>query len=265
MAETINSHKKIKIFKCPDCAQRYTSLNYLIKHVAKEHKESIKDGMSVKQYVFNRLHHKDFQLCVICKKNKTKFNENTMRYNRFCSEECRKKAGELAENNLKRKTGKTRSERMSDPETQKELLASKQTSGTYTFSDGKTKINYASSYELDFVKFYDNDYKGDPLDLIECPYTFEYIKDNKKHFYMPDYFIPSLKLIIEIKWAKKEQQVHDTELKEKYREDAVKQSGKFNFIKIRDMDYSDFLRATEILKERNTVDDENFDILFITS
>jgi hypothetical protein len=31
------------------------------------------------------------------------------------------------------------------------------------------------------------------------------------------------------------------------------------------MDYSDFLRATEILKERNTVDDENFDILFITS
>ena len=55
-------------------------------------------------------------------------------------------------------------------------------SGTYTFSDGKTKIDYVGSYELDFLKFYDLELKGSPLGLIECPFTFEYEYEKKRYY-----------------------------------------------------------------------------------
>jgi len=265
MADTIKNHKRVKKFKCYDCGQKYTALCYLIKHVEKEHKDKIPKGMSTKQYIFNKSHKKDYQLCVICKKNKTAFNEQTMRYNRYCSEACRKKAGEIANANLKKKTGKDRSERMSDPDTQKGMLANRKTSGIYTFSNGKTTIGYASSYELEFLKFYDLDFGGDPLDIMECPYSFEYEMDNAKHTYIPDYYIPSANLIIEIKWEKQDNEVHDTERKEPYREDAVRKSGKFNYIKIRGTEYTEFVQVMSIIKERNLDTTGNYDPLFITS
>ena len=112
MSEELKKAKKPKTWKCPDCRNKYTSYNLLAKHVESIHKENIPDGVTTKQYIFNARNHKTFQLCVICKKNKTKWNEEAGRYNRFCSNECKKKAAEIAEQNLKKKTGKTRKERI---------------------------------------------------------------------------------------------------------------------------------------------------------
>ena len=278
MPETIERHKKPKLFKCTECGQRYTSYNLLVRHVEQVHNDVIPEGKSVHQFIFDRRNKINSpKLCVICKKNPVTFNLNTLKYNRFCSEECRKKAGEIAERNLKKKTGKTRSERMSDPETQKQLLANRSTSGTYTFRDGKTKIGYASSYELAFLKFYDLEFLGDPLDLIECPYTFDYIYEGKRHTYIPDYCCNlggnGGILIIEIKDGAKSNQtnqeiINTTQAKETYKDEAVLRSGQYNFIKLRDFGIDDgesaylFTQTMQILRERNS-SNEQFDILFI--
>lgn len=270
--DNLNRHKKPKTFKCPECGQRYTSYYLLVRHASTLHKDKIPEGITVDQWLFDRRNKiTSPKLCVICKKNPVKFNQTTLKYNRFCSEECRKKAGEIAERNLKKKTGKTRSERMSDPDTQRNMLANRGTSGIYTFRDKKTTIGYASSYELDFLKFYDLEFQGDPLDLIECPYTFDYIFDNKKHTYIPDYACNlggnGGILIIEIKDGKLANQtnqaiIDNSQAKEPFKDEAVLRSGIYNFIKIRDMQYDDFVQVMNILKERNA-STESFPPLFI--
>jgi hypothetical protein len=272
MPENIKTHKKPKQFKCTECGQRYTSYNLLVRHVESVHKDVIPEGKSVHQFIFDRRNKINSpKLCVICKKNPVTFNLNTLKYNRFCSVECRKKAGEIAERNLKKKTGMGRKERMSNPDTQKALLANRGTSGTYTFRDGKTTISYASSYELNFLKFYDLVFQGDPLDLIECPYTFDYIYEGKRHTYIPDYCCnlggKGGILIIEIKDGAKANQtnqaiIEGTFAKEIYKDEAILRSGMYNFIKIRDDEYDNFVQVMNILKERNA-SDEKFDILFI--
>jgi very-short-patch-repair endonuclease len=265
--DTIKSHKKPK-YKCPDCSNRYTSAHLLYRHVGTIHKENIPEGVTVKQYCFNRRNNKSFQICVICKKNKTEWNEDTGRYNLYCSEECRKRAGQIAEENLKKKTGKTRKERMADPDTQKSMLKNRSISGTYTFRDSKTTISYVGSYELDFLEFYDREYEGDPLDIIECPLVFNYIYENEKHFYCPDFYIPTLKLIIEIKDGGDNPNNHPhmevDRKKNALKIQAVINSGKYNFIKIANKDYVPFLNAVNILKERNS-SGENFNPLIVLS
>jgi hypothetical protein len=263
--DTIRSHKKPK-FKCPDCHNRYISDTLLYRHVGNIHKDNIPDGVTVKQYCFNRRNNKSFQICVICKKNQTEWNEESGRYNLYCSEACKKRAGEIAEENLKRKTGKTRKERMADPDTQKNMLKNRSISGVYTFSNNAAKIGYVGSYELDFLIFYDKEYGGDPLDILECPLVFDYILENEKHFYCPDFYIPSLKLIIEIKDGgdnpNKHSHIDLDRKKDELKLKTVVDSGKYNFIKIVNKEYVAFIDAANILKERNA-STEDFNPLIV--
>lgn len=256
MSEKLNNYKKAK-FKCPDCKNKYTSLDRLLNHVGTIHKDVIPEGITVKQYCFNRRNNKTFQICVICKKNKTAWNEKTGRYNRFCCEKCKTVAGRIAEENLKKKTGKTRKERLEDPNVQKEMLNNRSISGTYTFSDKITTIPYVGSYELDFLKIYDLEMNLSPLDIIQCPYTFEYIYENEKHFYIPDYYIISLNLIIEIKdtTSTHPKIINIDRVKDSLKIASVEQSKKFNFIKIYNKDYNKFIDLVFILNDRNSSED----------
>ena len=60
--DTIDNYKKPK-FKCPDCKNRYTSMGFLLNHVKLEHGDKIKDGMTPKQYCFNRRNKKAANIC----------------------------------------------------------------------------------------------------------------------------------------------------------------------------------------------------------
>jgi len=193
----------------------------------------------------------------MCKTNKTEWNEQTGKYNRLCKEPaCKKKAGEIAEANLKKKTGKTRKERMSDPEVQREMLKNRANAGTYTFRDAKSTIGYMCSFEFDFLEFYDKEFEGNPVDIVECPVVFEYFFEKEKHFYIPDFYILSLNLIIEIKDGGDDPNNHPKiqavdKPKEKLKEEAVIHNGQYNYIKITNKDYENFINVVNILKERN--------------
>lgn len=67
-----------------------------------------------------------------------------------------------------------------------------------------TNIWYRGSYELDFLEKYYNMYPD-----IQNASSIKYVFNNKKHVYHPDFYIPSLNLIIECKnsyLAKKDKQ-----------------------------------------------------------
>lgn len=267
--ETLQNHKPLK-YKCPDCKNRYTSLAFLLKHVATEHKDNIPEGVTPKQYCFNARNHKDFQLCTICKKNRCAWNEEAGHYNRFCSPECKKKAGEIAERNLVKKIGMTRSERLKKVETQKQMLAGRSISGTYTFSDKKTTLNFVGSFEEDFLRTYDLELNENPLNLLECPFTFEYVYEGERHWYLPDYILIGDKFItiIEIKDGGDDPNTHPKiqavdKVKEKLKDQAIINSKKYNYIKIVNKDYTDFVNLLNLIKERNSSEDNNFQPIII--
>jgi hypothetical protein len=94
-----------------------------------------------------------------------------------------------------------------------------------------TNIWYQGSYELDFLE---NFYNSFP-DIQRAP-SIKYFFDNKNKVYYPDFYIPSLNLIIEIKslyYYKKHKKI--VEIKEK---NVI--SKNFKYIMIMDKNYNEF-------------------------
>jgi hypothetical protein len=92
-----------------------------------------------------------------------------------------------------------------------------------------TKVFYQCSYEYDFLKKYYDKFKD-----IYKGLAIIYYRDNKCHFYYPDFHIPSLNLIIEIKsdW-------YYDEYLDNIKKEATINSG-FNYIMILNKNYSEF-------------------------
>jgi hypothetical protein len=93
-----------------------------------------------------------------------------------------------------------------------------------------TNIYYRGSYELDFLEKY-----HDKLDIINA-LTIKYMFENKQHYYFPDFYIPSLNLIVEIK---NDHLAKYDKLKIEAKKKATIANG-FNYIMIVDRDYSLF-------------------------
>lgn len=94
-----------------------------------------------------------------------------------------------------------------------------------------TNLWYRGSYELDFLEKYYTIFS----DMINNK-TIKYLFEEKLHYYFPDFFIPSLNLIVEIKNS------HLLELQKNKiiaKEKATKEQG-YNYILIVDKDYTKF-------------------------
>jgi len=92
-----------------------------------------------------------------------------------------------------------------------------------------TNIYYRGSYELDFLEKF-----NDKIDIKNAP-SISYFMNNKIYNYFPDFYIPSMNLIVEIKstWILNKQNKEKTKAKEL----ATINNG-FNYIMILDKDYS---------------------------
>jgi len=225
-----------KKFKCPICNLVYISKPALYSHLEKLHNDQL-NGLSPAHFYFNFRNKKDHGSCVICKKE-TEFNEITERYERFCSDKCKKKYKDDFDKKMKEKYGKT--SLADDPDFQAKMLKNRKISGVYTWSDGK-KFDYVGSYELDFLEYLDKVIQLPSIDLFcPCPKVFEYEYLDKKHFYMPDFLISSLNLIIEIKsGTNKHYRERDLEI-EKLKDKVIQNHPDYNYIKVLDKDYREF-------------------------
>lgn len=239
--------QKVKSYKCPSCGMKYKSLTTWGNHVSVHHPECIPQGWSYARYYYYILTGKKNGSCIVCKQE-TDWNEATQKYERFCKNpECKAKYREMFKNRMMKKYGKTTL--LNDPEQQRKMLANRRISGKYTFMNG-VQVGYVGTYEKDFLVMLNTFLQFDPNDLMmPSPHTYEYNYKNPndkehegKHFFIPDAYIPSLNLEIEIKQSTNTHPklLRIDKVKELQKDELMKSIPTVNYIKIVDKDYAEF-------------------------
>ena len=95
----------------------------------------------------------------------------------------------------------------------------------------------------------------------------QYLYGGEKHFYIPDFFIPSLSLEVEIKDGGKNPNTHPKiqsvdKVKEKLKDDIMlSNKATYSYIKITDKDHFKFLNFLEIEKEKFQKGDHSTTVL----
>lgn len=233
----------MKKIQCPFCDEAYTSIDGLYEHVEDEHIEDIPKDYSVSRYLYYLRTGKTEGSCVVCKKPTT-WNETTKKYNRFCSNpKCKEKYRKMFEKRMIGKYGTTTL--LNDPDQQRKMLEHRKISGKYEWSDGTKKV-YTGTYELDFLKMLDVFLNFDSEDVMTpSPHTYYYIYEGEKKFYIPDAYIASLNLEVEVKQGGahpnlKPNMVKIDKVKENLKDEVMKSLKDVDYIKVVDKDYTNF-------------------------
>ena len=253
MEATSSTKKYKKKYKCPYCEVRLERPK-LVQHVQNKHADLIPEGYTALRVVFNYINKKECGHCIICGKE-TPWNEEKGRYERLCnSDECRKAYEKMTRERTKKKYGTDNMQ--GDPryaaEIQKKALANRRISGEYQFSDGG-KVMYVGSYEKKFLEFMDIVMKINSEDIISPGPVMEYMLNGKKHLYLPDFYYIPYNLLIEIKDGQdnrneNQEMMKDNIPKQKAKEKAVIDSGKFNYVKITNNDFSQLISIFAAIK-----------------
>lgn len=247
----------MKIYRCKFCDfnvcynkadKGIRSAKYIMgHHYDTVHQHAIPEHMDGYRYFYFLLTKKEQGSCVICKEE-TAFNKIAMKYSRFCGKEsCKEAYVKIVDERNLQKYGKVH--RLDEEEMQKKMLAGRRISGEYTWSDQSAKFGYTGTYELDFLQFLDQILKWKSCDLMSpSPHSYSYDYDGSSHFYIPDFFIPSLAMEIEIKDDGSAKHISpESRAKDVIKEELMRSaSNYFNFVKIINKNYSEFL---EIVKE----------------
>lgn len=254
-----NNLKQIpKKFKCPDCGEPFTSSGWLIRHIDLNHRDNFfNEKWTPRQYLFHRRNKTNQpSKCVVCRAP-TEWNEETGKYKRLCSNaSCKAELARRAKENMRKMYGQDHL--LNDPEMQRKMLEGRSISGTYKFRDGKTSIGFNSSYEKDFLEFIDTELELQPSIISQCPFTFVYKLDEgdgmKEHAYIPDFWMEDFNLIIEIKDGGDNPNNHPnfaiTRKKEMIKDQTIKGMKKYNYIKIVNKDYNEFIDLIKVLQDR---------------
>lgn len=246
--------------KCPICKKQYPDLASVSEHIETTHNDKIPNNWSGAKYLFFSNHGRTCGKCRICKKE-TDFNEITGKPEIMCkNKKCHEVYRQNFVNNMINKHGKTTL--LNDPEMQKKMLSNRSISKKYKWSDGSEKL-CIGSYEYDFAQFLDVFMNFNSNDVMfPAPMVIEYEYNNDIHFYIPDVYIGSLNLIIEIKDGGNNANTRPSivavdKVKEKAKEQAIKKQGKYNYVKIPNKEYGIFLDTLIKLKDQENVGNEN--------
>jgi hypothetical protein len=244
-----------KTYRCQHCNYNITenktkgikSAKYKMGlHYENTHKELIPPDMTGFRYFYFLLTKKNKGSCVICH-NDTIFNNVAMKYARFCNNPiCKEKYKEERNKRMMKKYGKLYL--LNDPEQQKKMQSGRKIAGIYNWSDNKSNFGFLSSYEKDFLEYLDIKLHWPSSDILApSPHTYSYDYGGKSHYYMPDFFIPSLNLEIEIKSSvRMEKQNPESRAKEIEKDKLMRSlSNLFNYCIIYDKKYEEF---EELLK-----------------
>lgn len=229
---------KVNKFKCPFCNKIYTDKRVLYNHMEKDHPNTIPSGMSPAQYYFNHKYKKEHGSCIMCKKE-TKWNEQAGRYERLCSKKCEEAYREMFRKRMKA-ANKDPDTWMKRPEVQKKMLENRKISGKYKWSDGSKEFVYTGTYEQEFLEFMDIFMHWPSSDIMSpAPQIFPYKIDGVDHFYIPDAYIPSLDLILEIK-SSTNAHYRARDINIEKTKDMILEKSEHKYFKIFDKKYDDF-------------------------
>lgn len=253
--------------KCRFCDAYFFEPDDYVSHLEKKHDAIIPQDMTPWQFSYYLKTGKTHGNCIICKKQ-TEWNEKTHKYYRFCKNPaCKEKYRDTFKKRMIGKYGKV--SLLDEPDHQRKMLENRKISGEYLWSDHHSKIKYTGSYELSFLEFLDKIMNFSPDDIMApSPHTYYYVYENKDHFYIPDFFIPSLNLEVEIKDGGENENKHPKiqavdKVKEKLKDEVMKSNrSTFNYIKIKNKQNMVLLKYLEVAKY-NTIHDIHENIVML--
>lgn len=239
------------MFVCKVCKEKYSTLEGLYSHLEEEHSSLIPPDMSTAHYYYYLKTGRKHGNCVMCK-GPTKFNEKTKKYHRFCDNpKCKQDYKDIVDKRMIGVYGKVNL--LNDPEQQRKMLMNRSISGHYNFN-GVDKP-YVGSYELDFLKTMDLFFDWDPNDIVSpSPHTYYYEYEGTKHFYIPDFYIMSLGLEIEVKDGGDNPNMHhkiqDVDKEKEKLKDKVMHTQNINhYVKLTNKNYYNLFEFFRISKE----------------
>lgn len=234
-----------KTYRDPFSGKTYMSENTCATAVEREHSTQLRAAsVTARQAVFNSRN----RMPILTKSGKsvisgkpTAWNERAGRYERFADD---------GERELYRKTFLERMHRvhgkdhlLDDPDTQRMMLANRSISGTYTFADGAHRT-YTGKEELALLKFLD-EALGWPGADVQCPapQNFRYVDDSgKERFYIPDAYIESLNLIVEVK-GELHNGYRSRDIEIERTKDSILGTSGYAYVKVEAQDYGDLMDA----------------------
>ena len=238
--------------KCPICKKEYPDMNKLSYHLESRHPELIPTGMTGGKYLFYRNHNRTHGSCVECKKP-TPFNDVTFKPARYCGDpRCIDNYRRKRDARMMKVHGVTTL--LNDADHQNKMLSNRSIAKDYTWSDGSRK-KAIGSYEYDCLRFLDDVLNMSSSDVFfPAPFTLSYEYDGKTRMYIPDGYIASLNLILEIKESDNTHhkiQAVDR-VKTKCKENALIKY-KYNYVKVLDKKYGTLIKTIDTLKNSNDV------------
>lgn len=244
-----------KKFRCPFCERKtiYTQRQALLNHIDEKHGQLIPEGITAAQVLFNvknkypifQTHGKS-----IISGKPTEWNEKINRYERLANDKEKEEFRKQFVARMQKRYGKDHL--LDDSKVQRKMLANRRISGTYQFPDGG-ELEYVGSYEKHFLMTMDTVFNWPSSDIISpAPIDIVYTdKDSgKERVYIPDFYIQSLDLLVEIKSAEnKHYRQRDISTEES--KDAAVNETKHNYVKILDKKYGVLLEEINRIRYSN--------------
>lgn len=230
--------------RCPFCSMIFNDKQKYCHHIALKHNEQVPPELEPLEYAYSLLVHKDVgRVCVMCKKNPVHFNQDTLKYERLCDRpQCKEEYVKMMKSRMVKVYG--HEHLLNDADMQRKMLYNHANAKDYIW-DNNHKFRIIGTYEEDFL----NKLKSlgwSPNDIIApSPNNYWYKwGDGTQHLYIPDFFIPSLTLDVEIKQGGFNDSYMEHNRDIEHRKDLMMQrmcekSGR-HYIKIMDKDYTEF-------------------------
>jgi endogenous inhibitor of DNA gyrase (YacG/DUF329 family) len=249
-------------YKCIFCNKSFERTS-LASHIDKHHDDMLCDekGFTANRIVFDVCNKKEpvgasTGTCRICKKP-TEWDEKSVRYKAYCSENCKAQARKNYEKNMLKVYGKTTL--LDDMEWQEtKMLANRGISGKYRWSDGTYKT-YVGSYEKKFLEFCDNVLNIDSGDLLTPGPTIYYEYDGKEHTWITDAIYLPYNLVFDIKDGgdnKNNRDMPEYRAKQLMKEKFITDQGEYNYIRLTNNEFVQLLTIFAELKESYSNEDE---------
>jgi hypothetical protein len=232
--------------RCPFCGKIYNDKHKFCNHIAMQHNEQIPEDQQPLEFAYSLLVHKPTgRVCVICRKNPVRFNNETLKYDRLCDNPaCKDEYVRIMKARMVKVHGQEHL--LNDADMQRKMIYNHHNAKDFIWDD-EHKFRIIGTYEEDFLRKLKS-IGWSPNDIIApSPNNYWYKwKDGTTHLYIPDFYIPSLSLEVEIKESDNQhpRMEHEREmeaLKDK-RLAAEEKTTNIHYIKIVDKKYDEFMR-----------------------
>lgn len=232
--------------RCLFCERIFNDKQNFCHHVAYKHNDQIPEEYEPLEFAYSLLVHKDVgRVCVQCRKNSVHFNQETLKYERLCDNPaCKEAYTKMMKERMVKVYGKEHL--LNEAEMQRKMIYNHANAHDYAW-DNKHKFRVIGTYEVDFLDHLKS-LHWTPNDIIApSPNNYWYKwKDGTTHLYIPDFFIPSLSLEVEIKESNnthpRMEHMREIEYLKDNRMEFETKKTNINYIKILDKKYEDFDR-----------------------